>query len=194
MRIIINETRKKKNTQKSFLAKFNLVSRLEDSERRYICNSTCKPKPSYCVWIIRSKAAEKGIAKIKKNEYQRNIKVMPRGLVLGQNICSPGAGHSFSFSLMPTAPKCIFCTGSWSRALPVPHRQQRADIQPRPTGWVGEEWFAPYVKEKRQDLVQEFFFYLHVDKNFVPMSSRMQTGCGKQENLDVLLWSLIDFL
>lgn len=115
---------------------------------------------SYCVWIIRSKAAEKGIAKIKKNEYQRNIKVMPRGLVLGQNICSPGAGHSFSSSPMPTAPKCIFCTGSQSRALPVPHKQQRADVQPGPTGWVGEEWFAPYVKEKRQDLMQELFFFI----------------------------------
>jgi len=147
------------------------------------------------VWIIKSKAAEKGIAKIKKNEYQRNIKVVPRGLVLGQNICSPGAGHSFSSSLMPTAPKCIFCTGSQSRALPVPPRQQRADVQPRPTGWLGEEWFAPYMKEKKARFsTRAYFFSLHVDKIFVPVNSRVQTGCGKQENLDVLLQSLIDFL
>lgn len=51
--------------------------------------------------ITKPKVVEKGIAKIKKNEYQRNIKVMPRGPVPGQNICSLGAGHSFLPPLCP---------------------------------------------------------------------------------------------
>lgn len=52
--------------------------------------------------ITKPKVVEKGIAKIKKNEYQRNIKVMPRGPVPGQNICSLGAGQ-FLASPLPCA-------------------------------------------------------------------------------------------
>lgn len=51
-----------------------------------------------------------------------------------------------------------------------------------------------YERKKARFSTRAYFFSLHVDKIFVPVNSRVQTGCGKQENLDVLLQSLIDFL
>lgn len=79
--------------------------------------------------IIKPKAAEKGVAEIKKNEYQRNIKVTPRGPVLGQNICSLGAGQSCSSPLCPQVPGIYPALGPCAGQSLLPLGQQGQDTQ-----------------------------------------------------------------
>jgi len=98
---------------------------------------------SQCVCIIKPKAAEKRIAEIKKNEYQRNIKVTPRSAVLGQNIYSLGAGHSCSAPLCPQLPSAypalgphaeqsLSCLGSKGRVSSVePQHRQHGNVWPK---------------------------------------------------------------
>lgn len=88
--------------------------------------------------IIKPKAAEKGVAEIKKNEYQRNIKVTPRGPVLGQNICSLGAGQSCSSPLCSQVPGKYPALGARAGQSLLPPGQQEQETQPRAAAQAAE--------------------------------------------------------
>lgn len=130
--------------KKYFPAKLSLVSKLGNFEMRYICNSTWRPEK-----LVRVDHQTQSCRKRNCQDQEKWISKKHKGYAQGS--CSrsecllPGCREQTFFPL-PRAPKYIQYTG-FQLGAPCSPLAARADVQPRSTVWVGEEWFVPHVKE-----------------------------------------------
>lgn len=94
-------------------------------------------------------------------------------------------GHRVSSPLCPQLPSAYSALGPRAELSLLLPGQQGQDSQHRAmvkSGWGGE--VLPKIGKERGKIYNRDSF-LEVDNNFVSMSSRMHTGCGKQEDMDI---------